>query len=286
MERSMIAPVATRLGNLAAAAGERAVAPLGAVVDEVRLQSRSLDEVGHRPWPLPDRPWVMGQTWHQLLFAHWPVEPAAIDRLLPAPLQAQRRDGSAWLGVTPFAVAALRLRGTTPLPWLSWFPELNVRTYVEVDGKPGIYFFSLDAARRTAVASARRTYRLPYFHARMSIERDGDEVRYASRRIDRSAPPVGFRARYGPAGPRTDDPLGRWLAERYCLYVVGERHRVLRADIHHPPWPLQPAHAELELNQMAQPLGLELRGDPLLHYSDRQDTVIWSLAPANGHRGD
>jgi uncharacterized protein YqjF (DUF2071 family) len=156
-----------------------------------------------------------------------------------------------------------------------------VRTYVEVGGKPGIYFFSLDAARRAAVAAARRTYRLPYFRARMRIEQAGAEVRYDSRRVDRSGPPAAFRARYRPAGARTDDPLGRWLAERYCLYVVADRGAVLRADIHHAPWPLQPAEADLELNEMARPLGIELRGEPLLHYSHRQDTLIWALERAD-----
>jgi uncharacterized protein len=271
---------ATRLAGLAADAGERLLTPLAAAVDEIGAQRRTLAQVEHRPWPLPARPWLMGQTWYHLLFAHWPVEASAIDRLLPPPLRAHRHDGSAWLGITPFTVAALRLHGSAPLPWLSWFPELNVRTYVEVDGKAGIYFFSLDAARRSAVAAARRGYRLPYFRARMSVERVGAEIRYQSERSDRAGPPAALRARYRPAGSRTDDPLGRWLAERYCLYVVDERRRVLRADIHHRPWPLRPAHAEIERNEMATPLGLDLPGEPLLHYSARQDTLIWALAPA------
>ena len=262
------------------AGGTGVVAPVGLVVDEVALQRRTLAEVQHRPWPLPSRPWLMGQTWRHLLFAHWRVEPSVVDRLLPTPLAAHRRDGSAWLGITPFAVAGLRLRGTPPLPWLSWFPELNVRTYVEVDGKPGIHFLSLDAGRRAAGVAARRSHRLPYFHARMTIQRVGAEVRYASERIDPSGPPARFRARYGPVGARTEDPVGRWLAERYCLYVVDERGRVLRGEIHHPPWPLQPARAELDLNEMAQPFGIDLRGEPLLHYSARQDTLIWALALA------
>jgi uncharacterized protein YqjF (DUF2071 family) len=276
----MIPLPATRVGSAAADLGERALAPLAALVDEVGLQRRTLEAVAHRPWPLPTRPWLMGQTWYHLLFAHWRVEPSTIDRLLPPPLTAQRRDGSAWLGITPFTVGALRLHGTPPVPWLSWFPELNVRTYVDVDGKPGIYFFSLDAGRRAAVAAARRSHRLPYFHARMRVQRVGKEVRYASERIDPSGPPARLRARYRPGGARADDPLGRWLAERYCLYVVDERGRVLRGDIHHPPWPLQPAEAELELNQMAQPLAIELEGEPLLHYSARQDTLIWALSTA------
>jgi uncharacterized protein len=272
--------LATQLGGAAAIVGERLVTPLSLVVDEVGLQRRAIAEVEHRPWPLPERSWLMGQTWYDLLFAHWPVDPAVLDRLLPPPLKAERRDGSAWLGITPFTVAALRLRGTAPLPWLSWFAELNVRTYVEVDGKPGIYFFSLDAARRAAVAAARRSFRLPYFQARMRVERVRGGVHYESRRGDPSGPPAAFRARYGPAGPRTDDPLGRWLAERYCLYVVDERRRVLRGEIHHAPWPLQPARADIELNRMAEPLGIELHEEPVLHYSSRQHTLIWALAPA------
>ena len=264
--------------SAAAGVAERALTPAGTVLDEIPCQRRTLTERSHRPWPLPERPWLMGQTWHDLLFAHWPVPPEAIDRLLPRPLRAQTRDGSAWLGVTPFVVSGLRLRGVPPLPWLSRFPELNVRTYVEVDGKPGIYFFSLDAGRRAAVFAARRAYRLPYFHSRMRARSAGAGVAYKSTRQDPSGPAAGFEGEYAPAGARTDDPLGRWLAERYCLYVVDERHTVLRADIHHPPWPLQPAEGELHAQAMATPLGIHLEGEPLLHYSARQDVVLWSLS--------
>jgi uncharacterized protein len=251
--------------------------------DEARRQRQGLAETAHRPWPLPARAWLMGQTWYDLLFAHWAVRPEALRPLVPEPLELDLRDGEAWLGVTPFVVAGLRVRGTPPLPWLSRFPELNVRTYVDYGGRPGVYFFSLDAARRAAVAAARRAYRLPYFHAKMSARHQGETVRYASKRIDSSGPPAELRARYGPTGPRLpvdDGSLERWLAERYCLYVVDERGRALRADIHHPPWPLQPAAATIELNTMTRSLGVELDADPLLHYSGRQDTVIWTLEAA------
>jgi uncharacterized protein len=180
-------------------------------------------------------------------------------------------------------VDGLRLRGTPPLPWLSRFPELNVRTHVDYGAHPGIYFFSLDAARLAAVAAARRAYRLPYFHAEMSARHRGGKVHYESERIDSSGPPAQLRACYGPTGPRLpvdDGSLERWLAERYRLYVVDERGRALCADIHHPPWPLQPAGTTIELNTMARPLGLELVSDPLLHYSARQDTLIWPLEAA------
>jgi uncharacterized protein len=251
------------------------------VANASALQRRTLEELGHRPWPLPDGNWLQGQTWCDLLFAHWQVPAEQLRRVMPDTLPLHMyEDGSAWLGITPFVVKGLRLRGTPPLPWVSHFPELNVRTYVEVDGKPGIYFLSLDAARRAAVVAARRTYRLPYFHARMRARRVGARIDYESERIDSSGAPARFRGWYTPVGPRTDDRLARWLAERYCAYTVDELQRPLRIDIHHPPWPLQPARGELDAQGMADQVGVELEGDPLLHFSARQDTLIWPLTPA------
>jgi uncharacterized protein YqjF (DUF2071 family) len=266
-----------------AGAAELAITPVGLVADDVLRQRATLRQTAHRPWPLPDAPWLMGQTWRDLLFAHWSVAPEALRPLIPTPLELHLRDGRAWLGITPFRLSGLRSRGTVPLPWLSYFPELNVRTYVDYGGRPGIYFFSLDAARRAAVMAARRGYRLPYFHADMAVRRAGGTVVYESRRIDRSGPPAELRARYGPTGPRlpiAEGSLERWLSERYCLYVVDGHGRPLRGEIHHPPWPLLPARATFEVNTMAEPLGVELEGEPLLHYSPRQDVVIWPLGPA------
>jgi uncharacterized protein YqjF (DUF2071 family) len=275
-------PLQTMLRTIAGVA-EIAVSPVGLIADEVPRQRAALRETAHRPWPLPDGPWLMGQTWYDLLFAHWAVPPDVLRTLVPAPLRLDLRDGEAWLGITPFRVGGLRSRGTPPLPWLSRFPELNVRTYVVYGGRPGIYFFSLDAARLAAVVAARRGYRLPYFHAQMAVEHTDSTIGYESSRTDSCGPPAELRASYGPSGARLpveDGSLERWLSERYCLYVVDERARALRADIHHSPWPLQPAEAAFELNTMAAPLGLELQSEPLLHYSARQDVLIWPLAPA------
>jgi hypothetical protein len=251
--------------------------------DELPAQRATLRELAHRPWPLPRRRWLMGQTWHDLLFAHWPVEPELLRPHLPAPLELDVRDGVAWLGITPFVVAALRGHATPPLPWASTFPELNVRTYASHGGRPGIYFLSLDAGRRLAVAAARRSYRLPYFHARMDVRSEAGKIAYSSTRTDAAGAPAAWLANYGSAGgplPVVDGSLERWLAERYCLYVVDGRGRPLRADIHHPPWPLHPAWAEISHNTMTRPHGIDLRGEPLLHYSPRQDTLIWPLEAA------
>src|SRR5436309_10836117 len=151
--------------------------------------------------------------------------------------------------MTPFRVGALRLRGTLPLPRASSFLQLNVRTYVTAGGKPGIWFFSLDASSRLAVEAARRTYKLPYFHARMSAEPQGEWIEYESARVGHV-----FSARYRPSGEVFDAAPGsleEFLAERYCLYTVDERGRLYRAEIHHAPWPLQPAEAAIALNTMA-----------------------------------
>jgi uncharacterized protein YqjF (DUF2071 family) len=223
----------------------------------------------------------MGQTWMDLLFAHWTVEPGALESAVPEQLPLDTLDGQAWITVTPFGVRNVRARLTFPVPFVSAFPEINVRTYVRVAGKPGIYFFSLDADSALAVAAARRFYRLPYFRARMSIERRGPDVHYASQRTAPEAPaPASFRASYRPLGgtfQATPGTVEHWLTERYCLYTLDDRRRVLRAEIHHPPWPLQAAEADIETNTMAAQIGLALPGDPLLHCARRQDVIFWRL---------
>jgi uncharacterized protein len=217
----------------------------------------------------------MGQTWEDLLFAHWRVDADALRRLLPDAVRLQTHDGAAWLGTTPFRVSGLRLRGTLPLPRVSTFLELNVRTYVTAGGKPGIWFFSLDASSRLAVEAARRTYKLPYFQARIRAEPQDDWIEYESARAGHV-----FDARYRPSGEvfhAAPGSLEEFLAERYCLYTVDERGRLYRAEIHHSPWPLQPAEAVIELNTMA-PADLPLPDEePVLHFARAQDVVIWPL---------
>ena len=243
-------------------------------------QARTLRETAHRPWPVPPRSWLQGQTWEHLLFAHWRVDEDQLRALVPSQLPLDTFDGSAWLGITPFRVSGLRLRGTLPVPVASSFLELNVRTYVTLDEKPGIYFFSLDCESRFAVEAARRTYRLPYYRAHISATRRGASIDYASARREGTPRPHQFIARYRPAGPISPPEPGTleyFLTERYCLYTLDERQDVARADIHHLRWPLQRAEAEIERNTMP-PEGLALHeGEPLLHYSERQDVVIWSL---------
>jgi uncharacterized protein YqjF (DUF2071 family) len=247
-------------------------------------QRAALSDVSHRPWPLPDGGWLMGQTWVNLLFAHWRVPEEALREVVPPQLPIDTYDGSAWIGVTPFYVRGLRLRRTLPAPVFSTFPELNVRTYVSVDGKPGIYFLSLDADSWAAVTAARRAYRLPYFRSRIEVRQDKEgTIGFDLLRTSEDGPPAYFQARYGGRGeqlPVREGSLERWLAERYCLYTLDDAGQVQRGNIHHPPWPLYEGWAEIETNTMAMPFGIDLNEEPLLHFSPRQDVVIWPLQPA------
>ncbi|MGH7335369.1 MAG: YqjF family protein [Candidatus Rokuibacteriota bacterium] len=237
------------------------------------------DPAGSRPWPRPSRPWVMAQAWHDLLFAHWPIAPETLRGKLPRTLELDTFHGTAWLGVVPFRMSGVRLRGTAPLPWLSAFPELNVRMYVRYGERTGVWFLSLDAARWLAVAIARAWFRLPYFRAQMSCTRDGEDVVYASVRTHAGAPRAELAVRYGPRGdvflPRPGT-LEHWLTERYGLYALSRRGEALFAEIDHPPWPLQPAAAIFEKNTMAGAHGIELPASaPFLHFVRRQDVVVW-----------
>ena len=247
-------------------------------------QCEVIGQTANRPWALPDEPWLMAQTWRDLLFAHWALPPGEVERILPRALELDTFDGRAWIGVTPFEVSGLRPRGAPPVPAISRFPELNVRTYVTLGGKPGIFFLSLDAASRLAVLAARRAYRLPYFHAGMAIIRRGEHVRYESRRISQDGEPAAFEADYGACGgvfQAEPGSLEYFLAERYCLYTIDEAQRPLRADIQHPPWPLQPATAEIRVNTMTAPWRIGLPDEPpLLHYARLQRVLIWPLRPA------
>jgi hypothetical protein len=236
--------------------------------------------VEHRPWPLPRGPWIMQQTWHDLLFAHWSLPESAMRSLVPASLTLDRFDGRCWMGVVPFRMSDIHARGLFPFFGLSQFAELNVRTYVTYGGKPGVYFFSLDAANLPAVWAARQFYHLPYFYAVMSSQEAAGEIRYRSHRQKGDAE---FRGQYHPTTEvrlREKGTIEHWLTERYCLYTT-HHGRVYRGEIHHQPWPLQEAEAEIEVNTVAAAAGIALPAiAPLLHFAHRLEVLIWPLRRA------
>lgn len=240
----------------------------------------AFSRVDHRPWPIPAGPWTWRQNWKDLLFAHWPLPAAVLQRLVPEPLRVQEFAGTSWVGVVPFRMTGVMRRPLPDLPGLSAFPELNLRLYVEHEGKPGVWFLSLDASNRLAVWAARRWFHLPYFHAGISLTHGPEGFLFQSQRTG-SGEPTRFSARYRPvsepfeAGPGT---LEAFLVERYCLYAQDPAGQLYRGDVQHVPWPLQRAEGHVEPAALLQPHGLAVSGEPLLHFSRGVEVVVWSLA--------
>ncbi len=246
------------------------------MLDAAARQARSVKETAHRPYPLPSGRWVMGQTWESLVFCHWRVAVDELRPLIPAGLEVEEFDGSAWLGIVPFRITGLRARGMVPVRGLSAFNELNVRTYVRAaDGKPGVWFFSLEATSRLAVRAARWQYRLPYFDARIALDDDrGGRIEVDCSRFGKEE--KVFSGAFRATGEPAVSPVGSleyFLVERYCLYAEGAG-KLWRAEIHHAPWVVGAGEAEIDRNSIAP---IPLSGTPLCHVAGRQDVVVWPL---------
>ena len=243
-----------------------------------------LVRTSHSPRPLPTGRWRMTQRWNDLLFVHWPVPAASIAALLPEGLEPDTFQGSAWLGVVPFWLDRIKVRGLPNLPGMRNFPDLNVRTYVrdEFTGTQGMYFFSLDATNLLAVALAHTFFNLPYHWAEMHLEQRSErEFSFFSRRRLTSHPVI-FKARYRGLGPTHKLAEGRsgtlehFLMERSCLFTCNRGGEPVKANLHHVPWPLEEAEAEIERNDLAQSIGIELPDiEPVLHYSRRLAVYVW-----------
>jgi uncharacterized protein YqjF (DUF2071 family) len=219
--------------------------------------------------------------WHDLLFLHWPVRPRLIRRLIPNALELDTFDGWAWVGVVAFHMTGVRPRH---FPLSFAFPEINLRTYVKASDRSGVWFFSLDASNWMAVRVA-RLFGLPYYDAEMAVDSRDDVVDYKSVRLHNGAS-VRFDAVYRPTSPvyhTVPGSLDHWLTERYCLYSANKPEHVVYGDIHHVPWPLQRAQAEVRVNTMMQPIGIELPDSkPLSHFARYQEVVAWPIVPING----
>ena len=236
----------------------------------------------HRPWPVPEAPWRVRMSWRTLLFAHFAVDAPTLAARLPPGLELDCFDGVAYVGIVPFVMDNVGYRELpTPRPWAR-FCELNVRTYVACDGKPGVWFFSLDAERRLAVEGARATFNLPYFNAATDCTVDGESVHYGSERTDRRIGPGRFDASWYPTSPpraATPGTLEHFLTERYCLYSADRRGRLYRAEVQHAPWALRDAHLELRDNTVCDAHRLLLRepaSGPLLHCVENLDVIGWT----------
>ena len=257
--------------------------PVKRYADQVTATASLLAQTEHRPYALPRQPWALSMQWKNLLFMHWPMPVSALHDLIPAELELDTFDGSAWLGIVPFEMYATRPRFVPMVPPISNFPELNVRTYVTVDGKAGVWFFSLDAQQKLAVRLARTSFNLPYFDASMSAKLDREEVQYSSLRTHKNVPNAMFEARYKPTSEvfySQEGTLEYFLTERYCLYSANRKGQVLRGDIHHLPWALQHADAEIIKNTMTELIDVGLPAEkPLLHFAKFLDVRAWLTQP-------
>ncbi|MFO0810698.1 MAG: DUF2071 domain-containing protein [Gemmataceae bacterium] len=236
----------------------------------------ALTRLDHRPWPIPAGPWTWRQNWHDLLFAHWPVPAATLRRFVPDGLTVQEHGGTSWVGVVPFRMTGVMRRPLPDLPWVSAFPELNVRLYVERDGKPGVWFLSLDAPNPLAVWAARRFFHLPYRLARIAFDRGPNGFHFRS--ALGAGPPARFEAVYRPVSEQFESRPGSlesFLVERYCLYARSSAGRLYRGEVHHAAWPLHRAEGEVDAAGLLESHGLAVEGPPLLHFSSGVDVVLW-----------
>lgn len=217
---------------------------------------------------------------------HFEVDPETLQSQLPDSVQLDLFNGKAYVGIVPFQMSDVAPRFCPELPWVSRFPELNVRTYVTVDGKPGVWFFSLDATSRVAVRAARTLFNLNYLDAKISLKKPsrpcpGNWINYHSVRTDAHGPAAELHCEYRPVGdwyfarPTT---LTHWLTARYCLYTADNKGNVYRGEINHAPWRLQDAQAIVHANSMTDGLGLDISSTrPILHYAQSTKVVAWLL---------
>lgn len=244
----------------------------------------AFSRTNHRPWPLPRGRWTWRQSWKDLLFAHWPVPAELLRPLVPEGLAVQEFGGTSWVGVVPFRMAGVMRRPLPDIPWVSAFPELNLRLYVEHDDKPGVWFLSLDASNPLAVWAARRFFHLPYHHASIRMEQGEETLDFSAQRVEGSRS-VFFRARFRPTSAVFEAEPGSlesFLTERYCLYARSPEGALYRADVHHLPWPLQKAEGEVEASELVGAHRLHLDGKPLLHFSTGVDVVVWPMESLGG----
>lgn len=237
-----------------------------------------IDRIG--PTCRPNRPVRGFQQWRSLLFMHWRVPVDMLRPLVPASLELDLYDEAAYVGVVPFAMHGVRPRWW-PAPLAFHFLETNVRTYVFRGDQPGVYFFSLEAASRLAVWAARQFWGLPYYHARMSLQRDGDVVHYQTVRHGSG---VRHHARYrlgeslGASQPGT---LQFFFLERYLLFVE-RRGKIYAGQVYHTPYPAQAAEV-LEVEDALLPAaglsGCEAH-PAFVHYSPGVDVEVFDLQPA------
>lgn len=228
-------------------------------------------QTDHRPWPLPSQKWLLNQQWLNLLFVHWEIDAAFLRSLIPQPLEVDKFEDKAWLAIVPFDMKAVTLRNIPPLAPLSNFPEINVRTYVKYQDKPGVWFFSLDVPKLIPVWIARSCFHLPYRYAQVEFTESDNQIAYSHEYQSEQ-----FQANY--RGLENLDAkkatFEHWATERYCLYCQNKRGRLIRTEVQHPKWPLQKAELTIKKNSLISPFPIGTQ-HPSVLFSKKLDVVAY-----------
>lgn len=224
--------------------------------------------------PTPTGKWIMGQRWEDLLFMSWPIDARELEPYVSPKVQIDEADGRAWISVVPFWMQDAHFRGLPPIPFLSSFPEVNVRTYVSSGGHKAVWFLSLDTESHINVFLARHAFHLPYVYAKVEMDR-GAEIAFRSERPRGGA---RFEATYRPDGPEAvpvEGTLEHFLTERYSMIGVDHEGELFRGDIQHAPWRLRNAIWKADRMELLAPLGIEVTGDPVVFYAAFTEVVLW-----------
>ena len=226
------------------------------------MPNPAFSQITHRPWPLPSTPWIMKQSWHDLLFLHWKVDAQEILDRLPAGLELDTYEGEAYIALVPFMMRGVTGRGCPAPKAMCDFPEFNVRTYVTKEGKPGVWFFSLDITNAFAVWGAQTFFHLPYRQSEIDYQVKGDTIDYRSVYSAEER----FHVRYRPLRPYTppEGSFAQWATERYCLYTAKENGQLYRGEIQHPQWSLWEAECEILENTMLDQFSITDLTPPLV----------------------
>ncbi|MFI5391701.1 MAG: YqjF family protein [Bacteriovoracales bacterium] len=234
----------------------------------------ALTKTDHRPWPLPPENWGWKQSWNDVLFVHYPCPKEKLSPLIPKPLDLQEFEGKSWLGIVPLRMDRVTMRPFPPIFGISNFSELNVRVYVEFQGKPGIYFLSLDTTSSLAVWIGKHLFHLPYKNAEIEIKKENEQIFFHSKRME-GEDHREFSVSYTPTPEIFESKPGTleyFFTERYCLYTRTAKS-LFRGNVHHVPWPLQKAQAQIFSNTIF-PVQF---GEPHILYSKGVDVLLWNL---------
>lgn len=235
--------------------------------------AKILNNIAHRPWPLPAGQWQYYQEWNNALFLHWSVPVEMLKPLIPDSLHLDLHDGKAWVSVVAFKMEKIRPKGLPTIPFVSDFYEVNVRTYVTKDRKPGVYFLNIEAQKTISAFIARKLSGLPYEKSSILTSSVGDTISFkSSNKLKGFKLEADYQVKENIAGKSI---LDYWLTERYCLYLE-EKSSLYRYEIHHDEWEINSVNIKrLDIDYGIAGLAIKSTKPALIHYSKGVQVLAW-----------